>query len=41
MRIITSALVALSVLTGVAASATAFDAKSFYEQKDREKGGGE
>jgi hypothetical protein len=39
MKIITSALVALSLLTGVAASATAFDAKSFYAQQDREKGG--
>ena len=32
MKTIVSALVALSVLTGVAASANAFDAKSFYEQ---------
>ena len=35
MKMIISALVALSVLTGVAASASAFDAKSFYEQQDR------
>ncbi len=32
MKTILSAIVALSVLTGVAASANAFDAKSFYEQ---------
>jgi hypothetical protein len=35
MKIILSALIALSVLTGVAASANAFDAKSFYEELDR------
>jgi hypothetical protein len=35
MKTILSALLALSVLTGVAASANAFDAKSFYEQLDR------
>jgi hypothetical protein len=35
MKMIISALVALSVLTGVAASANAFDAKTFYEQLDR------
>ena len=34
MKTILSAIVALSVLTGVAASASAFDAKSFYEQQD-------
>ena len=39
MKMIISALVALSVLTGVAASASAFDAKSFYEQLDRQAGG--
>ena len=32
MKTIVSAIVALSVLTGVAASANAFDAKSFYAQ---------
>jgi hypothetical protein len=32
MKTILSAIVALSVLTGVAASANAFDAKSFYQQ---------
>ena len=36
MKTIVSALVALSVLTGVAASANAFDAKSFYEQQERQ-----
>jgi len=39
MKMIMSALVALSVLTGIAASASAFDAKSFYEQQDRQRGG--
>ena len=39
MKTIISALVALSVLTGVAASANAFDAKSFYDQQDRAAGG--
>jgi hypothetical protein len=38
MKTLVSALLALSVLTGVAASASAFDAKSFYEQQDRERG---
>jgi hypothetical protein len=36
MKTIMSALVAMSVLTSVAASAYAFDAKNFYEQQDRE-----
>jgi hypothetical protein len=35
MKIIVSALLALSVLAGVAASASAFDTKNFYEQQDR------
>jgi hypothetical protein len=35
MKTIASALIALSVLTGIAASANAFDALSFYEQLDR------
>ena len=35
MKTILSAIVALSVLTGVTASANAFDAKSFYEELDR------
>ena len=38
MRILVSALLALSVLTGIAASASAFDAKTFYQQQDRESG---
>jgi hypothetical protein len=37
MKTIISALLALSVLTGVAASANAFDAKSFYEELDRSR----
>jgi hypothetical protein len=36
MKTIISALLALSVLTGVAAKAYAFDAKTFYEQEDRD-----
>jgi hypothetical protein len=35
MKALLSALVAVSVLTGVAASARAFDSKAFYEQQDR------
>jgi len=35
MQTILSTIVALSVLTGVAASANAFDAKSFYQQLER------
>jgi hypothetical protein len=35
MKTLVSALVALSVLTGVAASANALDAKRFYEQMER------
>ena len=35
MKTIVSALIALSVLAGVAAPASALDAKSFYEQMDR------
>jgi hypothetical protein len=35
MKIILSALVALSVIAGTAGSANALDAKSFYEQFDR------
>ena len=35
MKTIASALIALSVLAGIAAPASAFDAKSFYEQLDR------
>jgi hypothetical protein len=36
MKVILSALVALSVLANVAAAASAFDAKSFYDQQDRQ-----
>jgi hypothetical protein len=36
MKTIVSALLALSVLAGIAAPASAFDAKSFYEQLDRQ-----
>ena len=39
MKAIASALVALSVLAGVAAPASALDAKSFYEQQERQSGG--
>ena len=35
MKTIVSALIALSVFAGVAAPASALDAKSFYEQMDR------
>jgi hypothetical protein len=38
MKALVSVLLALSVLTGIAASASAFDAKTFYEQQDREHG---
>ena len=36
MKTILSALIALSVLAGVAAPANAIDAKAFYEQQDRQ-----
>ena len=36
MKTIVSALVALSVLTGFVASASASDTKTFYEKLDRE-----
>ena len=35
MQTITSALVALVLFTGIAGSAQALDARSFYEQVDR------
>ena len=35
MKTIASALLALSMLTGITASANAFDAKSFYGSLDR------
>jgi hypothetical protein len=37
MKKILAALIALSALTGVAASANAFDARSFYEDLDRSR----
>jgi hypothetical protein len=36
MKTIVSALLALSVLAGITAPASAFDAKSFYSQLDRQ-----
>lgn len=35
MKILVSAILALSVLAGAAVSASALDAKTFYEQQDR------
>ena len=37
MKTIPSALVALLVIAGVAGAANAFDAKTFYEQVDRDR----
>ena len=37
MKTIISALIALSALTGVAASANSFDAQSFYQELDRSR----
>jgi hypothetical protein len=39
MKSILSALVVLSALVAVAAPASAFDAKSFFEQQERQSGG--
>ena len=36
MKTILSALLALSVIAGVAGTANAFDAKTFFEQVDRD-----
>lgn len=36
MKIIAFALIALSVFAGVAAPASAIDAKAFYEQQERQ-----
>ena len=36
MKITISALIALSVLAGIAAPASALDPKTFYEQQDRQ-----
>jgi hypothetical protein len=35
MKIVAAVVVTLSLLTSVASSANAFDAKTFYEQRDR------
>jgi hypothetical protein len=35
MKTITCTLIALSLLAGIAAPASALDAKTFYEQQDR------
>ncbi len=41
MKIVMSILIALSVLAGVAvSSANALDPKTFYEEMDRQSGGG-
>ena len=37
MKALVSPLLALSVLTGAAASASAFDSKNFYEQQNRSR----
>jgi hypothetical protein len=39
MKTIASTLIVLSLLAGIAAPANALDAKSFYEQQDRQSGG--
>jgi hypothetical protein len=39
MRILLTALLALSVLAGIAAPASAFDVKSLFGQQERESGG--
>jgi hypothetical protein len=36
MKTIISALIVLSVVAGIAAPASALDAKQFYEQQDRD-----
>jgi len=36
MKAIVATLIALSVLAGAAAPASAFDAKSFFDQRDRQ-----
>jgi hypothetical protein len=40
MKSILSALVIVSALTAVAAPASAFDAKTFFDQQARQSGGG-
>ena len=37
MKTLLSALFALTILTGVAASASAFDSKTFYQEQDRSR----
>jgi hypothetical protein len=37
MKTLLSALLALTVLTGVATSVSAFDSKSFYQEQDRSR----
>jgi hypothetical protein len=39
MKIFACTLIGLSLLAGLAAPASAFDAKSFYEQQERQSGG--
>ena len=39
MKTIACTLIVLSLLGGIAAPASALDAKSFYEQLDRQSGG--
>jgi hypothetical protein len=39
MKTIASALIALSLITAMAGPASAFTAKDFWEQQDRQKGG--
>jgi len=39
MKTIASTLIVLSLLAGIAAPASALDAKAFYEQQDRQSGG--
>jgi len=39
MRILVTALLALSVLAGIAEPASAFDAKSLFDHLQRESGG--
>ena len=36
MKTLVSTLIALSVLAGIAGSASAFDAKTFYEEQGRQ-----
>jgi hypothetical protein len=39
MKTFASTLILLSLLAGIAAPASALDAKSFYEQQERQSGG--